>query len=110
MLGSCLNFGRIVPWVSLGRTLKIVLLQLLFQLIGLTAQAQNRVDLDDLAIKGELLNDNRLRISSRESHKITDRVSYRNNFRKEITDSLEIAWPKQESVHGTTEDDAGGTP
>lgn len=62
------------------------------------ARAGNRVDLDDLNIKGELLNDNRLRMSSREQHKITDRVSYRSGFRKEITDGLEVNWPADETA------------
>ena len=62
-----------------------------------TAFAQNRIDLDDLQIKGELLNDNRLRLSARDQYQITDRVTYRKNFRKEISDGLEIAWPEADS-------------
>lgn len=57
--------------------------------------AQNRVDLDDLNIKGELLNDNRLRLSARDPHKMAERVSYRENFRPEIIDGLEVAWPER---------------
>ena len=60
---------------------------------SVTARAQNRVDLDDLNIKGELLNDNRLRLSARDPHKMAERVTYRENFRPEITDHLEVAWP-----------------
>ena len=56
--------------------------------------AQNRVDLDDLNIKGELLNDNRLRLSARDPHKMAERVTYRENFRPEIIDGLEIPWPE----------------
>ena len=70
----------------------------LVTLIALTfsttaVQAQNRVDLDDLNIKGELLNDNRLRLSARDPHKMAERVNYRENFRPEIIDGLEVAWP-----------------
>jgi hypothetical protein len=54
------------------------------------------VDLDDMTIKGELLNDNRMRLSNRVQHQITDRVSYRTNFRREITDGLEVTWPEVE--------------
>ena len=57
------------------------------------ARAQNRVDLDDLSIKGELLNDNRLRLSARDPHKMAERVTYRENFRPEIIDALEVPWP-----------------
>jgi hypothetical protein len=56
--------------------------------------AQNRVDLDDLNIKGELLNDNRMRLSARDPHKMAERVTYRENFRPEIIDGLEVAWPE----------------
>ena len=70
--------------------------------------AQNRVDLEDLNIKGELLNDNRLRLSARDQHKITDRVSYRTNFRKEISDGLEIQWPDSDANRKTANEDAGG--
>ena len=58
------------------------------------AHAQNRVDLDDLNIKGELLNDNRLRLSARDPHKMAERVTYRENFRPEIDDHLEVPWPE----------------
>lgn len=63
-----------------------------------SAFAQNRVDLDDLNIKGELINDNRLRMSNRDQHKISDRVTYRQNFRKEVTDGLEVSWPETDSA------------
>ncbi len=59
--------------------------------------AQNRVDLDDLNIKGELLNDNRLRLSARDPHKMAERVNYRENFRPEIIDGLEIQWPENKN-------------
>lgn len=76
---------------------------LLFLALGCApkAAAQNRVDLEDITIKGELMNDNRLRLSARDPHKISDRVNYRTNFRKEITDSLEIAWPESENASGS---------
>jgi hypothetical protein len=71
---------------------------LLSLLVSVRAQAQRRVDLEDMNIKGELLNDNRLRMSSRDPHKITDRVHYRTDFRKEITDGLEVNWPDKSSI------------
>lgn len=73
------------------------------------SNAQNRVDLDDLNIKGELLNDNRLRMSSRDQHKISDRVTYRDNFRKEITDGLEIAWPEDSGSRAPANQGTGGS-
>jgi hypothetical protein len=58
--------------------------------------AQTRVDLEDLSVKGELLNDNRMRMSSRESASIQDRVKYRKNFRPEIIDGSDVRVPASE--------------
>lgn len=60
--------------------------------------AQARVDLDDLAVKGEILNDNRLRMSTRVSSRIQDRVKYRKNFRSEIIDGVDVRVPASESI------------
>lgn len=51
------------------------------------AWSQNQVDLGDLNVKGELLNDNRLRVNSREPASIDDRVKYRKEYRREILES-----------------------
>lgn len=69
--------------------------------------AQNRVDLDDLNIKGELLNDNRMRLSARDPHKMAERVTYRENFRPEIIDGLEVAWPDANSSVNKSDSTAG---
>ncbi len=61
------------------------------------ANSQARVDLEDLSVKGELLNDNRMRMSSREATRVQDRVKYRKNFRPEITDGIDIRLPASES-------------
>jgi hypothetical protein len=61
-----------------------------------TASAQARVDLEDLSVKGELLNDNRMRMTSRESASIQDRVKYRKNFRSEIIDGSDVRVPAAE--------------
>ncbi len=39
---------------------------------SLTASAQSRVDLEDLDVKGELLNDNRLRMTAHDSVDVGD--------------------------------------
>ncbi len=62
------------------------------------ASAQARVDLEDLSVKGELLNDNRLRMSSREATRIQDRVKYRKNFRPEIIDGSDVRVPASETL------------
>ena len=76
---------------------QLVLMLTIFVLTSI-AHAQNRVDLDDLNIKGELLNDNRLRLSARDPHKMAERVTYRENFRPEINDHLEVAWPEAKAA------------
>lgn len=63
-----------------------------------TAHAQARVDLEDLSVKGELLNDNRLRMSSREATRIQDRVKYRKNFRSEIIDGADVRVPASQAL------------
>lgn len=60
--------------------------------------SQARVDLEDLNVKGELLNDNRMRMSSRESTRIQDRVKYRKNFRPEIIDGIDLRLPAAETL------------
>ena len=50
--------------------------------------AQNKMDLEDLDIKGELHNDDRLKIIARDRNKIKNYVKYRTNYRKEITGTL----------------------
>ena len=56
--------------------------------------AQNRVDLDDLEVKGDLLNDNRLRMSAREPNAMADRVKYRLQYREEILEGLKSEGPR----------------
>ena len=60
--------------------------------------SQARVDLEDLNVKAELLNDNRMRMSSRESIRIQDRVKYRKNFRPEIIDGIDLRLPAAETL------------
>ena len=62
------------------------------------AFAQARVDLEDMSVKGELLNDNRMRMSSREATRVQDRVKYRKNFRPEIVDGIDVRLPAAEPL------------
>ena len=50
--------------------------------------AQNKMDLEDLSIKGELHNDDRLRLLAREKSKIKNFVKFRTNYRAEIVEGL----------------------
>lgn len=66
--------------------------------ISSVVHAQARVDLEDMSVKGELLNDNRMRMSSREATRVQDRVKYRKNFRPEIIDGIDVRLPAAESL------------
>ena len=50
--------------------------------------AKNRLDLDDLEIKGELLNDDRLVILARERNELKNYVKFRTSFRPEMIEVL----------------------
>jgi hypothetical protein len=52
------------------------------------ARAQNRLDLDDIDVKGELINDDRLVILSREKNELQNYVKFRTNFKSEIAEEL----------------------
>ncbi|HRK08077.1 MAG TPA: twin-arginine translocation signal domain-containing protein [Pseudobdellovibrionaceae bacterium] len=62
-----------------------------------SAHAQARVDLEDLDVKGELLNDNRLRMTARDAIDVGDRIHYRKDFRPEIIDGLDLRIPASET-------------
>jgi len=71
-------------------------------LLSNRADAQNKVDLEDMTIKGELVNDDRLRMSSRDSQTMKEKIGYRANFRKEIVDNKEVSWPETETASNPT--------
>jgi hypothetical protein len=49
------------------------------------ALAQSKkMDLDDLSVKGEVHNDNRLSILARQQNKLKDYIHYRKEFRSEL--------------------------
>lgn len=56
--------------------------------------AQAKMDLDDISIKGELHNDDRLRMLARESNRLRNYVKYRTNFRPEMVQGLMRPEPK----------------
>ena len=58
------------------------------------AQTKNRVDLDDMMIKGELHNDDRLMILSRQKNELKNYVKFRTNFRDEMLQDLPVPKPK----------------
>lgn len=69
------------------RTLSFVfIISCLLPAIGL-AQAK-KIDLDDMMIKGELHNDDRLLILSRQKNELKNYIKFRTNYRDEILQQL----------------------
>ncbi|MBX9766782.1 MAG: hypothetical protein K2X47_05875 [Bdellovibrionales bacterium] len=71
---------------------KILGMMLLWILFGaaVAAAAGNKLDLEDVDIKGELHNDDRLVIIARERNELRNHVKLRTNFRREITEALPL--------------------
>ena len=71
----------------------LVLLSFLLVFVANKDQAQirNRLDLDDLMIKGELRNDDRFMILSREKNEMKNYVKFRTNYREEMLQELPAA-------------------
>lgn len=64
-------------------------LLILIVLTGINSQAQNKkLDLDDLMIKGELHNDDRLLILSRQRNELKNFIKFRTNYREEILEQV----------------------
>lgn len=57
------------------------------------AQSRNRLNLEDLSIKGELLNDGRLNIIGRERLDLQNYVKFRTNYRSEMVKELPTPAP-----------------
>jgi hypothetical protein len=55
--------------------------------------AKNRLDLEDIAIKGQLHNDNRLNILGRQRNELKNYVKFRTNYRSEIIEGLPTPAP-----------------
>ena len=62
--------------------------------LSLNVQAQKKMDLDDLSIKGELHNDDRLKIIAREKNRLKNYVKYRTDFKAEMIEGLPKPEPK----------------
>lgn len=58
--------------------------------------AQNKMDLDDLSIQGELHNDDRLKMIAREKNRLKNFVKYRTDFKAEMIEGLPKPEPKQQ--------------
>lgn len=80
--------------ISFKRNIILTMLGLTLIAIYPSAKAQNKMDLDDLEIKGELHDDNRLKMLAREKNSLKNHVKFRTNYRKEILEGLMKPEPK----------------
>lgn len=73
------------------------ILILIFLAVGFSSPlvAQQKMDLEDINIKGELHNDDRLRMLAREQNRLKNYVKYRTNYRAEMIQGLQRPEPKQ---------------
>lgn len=60
-----------------------------------SAQTKARIDLDDMMIKGELHNDDRLMILARQKNELKNYIKFRTSFREEMLQELPIPRPKK---------------
>ncbi len=70
---------------------------LLFIVFKADAQSKKKLDLEDLSIKGELLNDGRLNILGRERVSLENYVKFRTNYRQVMVQALPTPAPKRMS-------------
>ena len=70
----------------------LIFLSVLLNAAGAMAKG-NKLDLEDVDIKGELHSDDRLVIITRERNELRSHVKLRKNFRKEITEALPLPAP-----------------
>ncbi len=60
----------------------------LFFLLPIYVDAENKINLEDIDIKGQLHNTERLHFLSREQNTLKNYIKFRTNYSKEITEEL----------------------
>lgn len=71
-----IRFKHIFSWTALAFALVLY--------AGISGAQSKKMDLDDLSVKGEVHNDNRLSILARQQNKLKDYIHYRKEFRSEL--------------------------
>lgn len=72
----------------------VILGLLLLTSVNAWAQRRARIDLDDMMIKGQLLNDDRLMIMAREKNQLKNYVKFRTSYKEEMLRELPVPKPK----------------
>ncbi|MBK9294048.1 MAG: hypothetical protein IPM57_06320 [Oligoflexia bacterium] len=72
--------------------IKLFISVLLLASSGL-AQEKNKIDLDDMMIKGELHNDDRINIMARQKNELKNYIKFRTSYKEEILQELPVSNP-----------------
>lgn len=75
----------------------LLIFLMMFIVFRADAQSKKKLDLEDLTIKGELLNDGRLNILGRERMSLDNYVKFRTNYRQVMVQALPTPAPKRMS-------------
>ncbi len=76
------------------KTLFLLSVTILFVAANASAQERRRVDLDDLMIKGEIHNDDRLMILARQKNELKNFVKLRTSYKEEMLQELPVPLKK----------------
>ncbi len=61
-----------------------ILISILTQFVWAQEKVKKNLNLEDIEIKGELLNDSRMSLMNRKKEELKNRVKFRTNYREEI--------------------------
>jgi hypothetical protein len=78
------------------RYVGLILLVIVFSSSHALSQEKKRMDLDDLMIKGEIHNDDRLMILARQKNEMKNYVKFRTSYKEEILQELPAPKHKQQ--------------
>ena len=82
-----------IYWWKMSTRLILIIFLLGCFSIPAFAQNRNRIDLDDMMIKGELHNDDRLLIITRQANELKNYVKFRKSFKDEMLQELPVPNP-----------------
>ena len=72
----------------------LIAVVLIFWCGKVLSQSRSRIDLDDMMIKGELHNDDRINIYTRQKNELKNYVKFRTSYKEEMLQELPVVQPK----------------
>ena len=90
MRTKSLKYGFLSKYYPVIVIVAAIVLALMFLMEPKKAHAQKKLDLDDLSIKGELHNDDRMNMLARERNELKNYVKFRKSYKAEIVEELPI--------------------